>query len=84
MVPLCAWKLVGNQKNGPEKNRASHRGDQGGPLVPLGEKKKNKGGPGGTSLPLSVPKLPTVPPIINSVLFYKILISDVLIYKVVN
>ena len=26
----------------------------------------------------------TVPPIINSVLFYKILISDVLIYKVVN
>ena len=38
--------------------RASHRGDQGGPLVPLGEKKKNKGGPGGTSLPLSVPKLP--------------------------
>ena len=30
------------------------------------------------------PSQPTVPPIINSVLFYKILISDVLIYKVVN
>ena len=38
--------------------RASHRGDQGGPLVPLGKKEKNKGGPGGTSLPLSVPRLP--------------------------
>ena len=41
-----------------QKCRASHRGDQGGPVVPLGEKKKNKGGPGGTSLPLSVPRLP--------------------------
>ena len=46
-----------NQTNGAA-GRASHRGDQGGPLVPLGENKNNKGGPGGTSLPLSVPRLP--------------------------